>query len=111
MIILIFTCQTWISVVFYMYAIAKEHGGGEYQRENIYMKPGDGSSNESNISDIHDLVNATEEEREQFRQTVAENLATAFNMPNLSKGFAKSNTSDIELRRREGQRLIEKDKY
>ncbi len=100
--------QAWLSVAFYMYAVAKEHGDGEYYRENVYVVSQSSANN--NITDFHDLVNATEEEREEFRKTVAQNLATAFNMPELAKGFKKQSYTESELRRREMHSLLQEEK-
>lgn len=94
-----------------MYAVAKEHGDGEYYRENRYVFLR--RNNSESIVDIHDIVHATEEEREQFRKTVAQNLASAFNMPELAKNFASNkrqsnpSVSDGELRHRETHSLLQ----
>lgn len=79
--------------------MAKEHGDGEYYRENVYVHSAD-VNQENNIIDIHDLMSATEEEREEFRKTVSRNLASAFQLP---EGNSKA---ELELRRRERQGLL-----
>lgn len=89
-----------------MYAVAKEHGDGEYYRENVFVQAAD-ANQDNNIVDIHDLMNATEEEREEFRKTVSRNLASAFQLPETgNEDYKKNKSAEVELRRRERQGLL-----
>lgn len=85
--------------------MAKEHGDGEYYRENVFVQATD-IDQDHGIVDIHDLMNATEEEREEFRKTVSRNLASAFQLPETGNEDKNKNKSEVELRRRERQGLL-----
>lgn len=66
-----------------MYGLLKDHSDGEYYRENTFVKTELSPMHVGTITDIQDLATATEDEREEFRRRVVNNLATGFNMPDL----------------------------
>lgn len=76
-----------------MYSLMKEHGDGEYHRDNIYVEAAFNPMQvRTNISDLHDLMHASEEEKENFRQAVAHNLATSFEIPERQGDVRQRNT-------------------